>query len=59
MEPRHLAAMSALASLLDTAGRKPDALKWLRRLARLDPMNPAVTADRLEKLTIDVEGREL
>ena len=59
MEPRHLAAMSALASLLDTAGRKPEALKWLRRLARLDPMNPAVAADRMEKLTIDVEGREL
>ncbi len=59
MDPRHFGAMSVLASILETAGRKPEALKWLRRLAEIDPRNPAVAADRLEKLTVEVEGREL
>jgi tetratricopeptide (TPR) repeat protein len=59
MEPRHLDAMAALAAILETADRKPEALKWLRRLAALDPRNPAVAADHMERLTIEVEGREL
>ena len=59
MEPRHLDAMAALAAILETADRKPEALKWLRRLAHLDPRNPAVAAERMERLIIEVEGREL
>ena len=59
MEPRHLDAMAALAAILETADRKSEALMWLRRLARLDPRNPAVAADHMERLTIEVEGREL
>jgi tetratricopeptide (TPR) repeat protein len=59
MEPRHLDAMAAIAAILETADRKPEALKWLRHLARLDPRNPAVAADRMERLTTEVEGREL
>ncbi|MDK9696644.1 MAG: tetratricopeptide repeat protein [Siculibacillus sp.] len=59
MEPRHIAAMSTLAAVAETAGRKAEALKWLRRLAELDPRNPAVSAERLKKLIVEVEGREL
>jgi tetratricopeptide (TPR) repeat protein len=59
LEPRHLAAMSALAAILETGDRKAEALAWLRRLARLDPRNPALGAERMERLTTDVEGREL
>jgi len=59
MEPRHIGAMGTLAAVAEAGGRKAEALKWLRSLARLDPRNPAVAADRMEKLTIEVEGREL
>ena len=59
MEPRHLVAMSTLAAILETTDRRAEALKWLRALARLDPRNPAVATERLEKLTVEVEGREL
>jgi len=58
-EPRHIGALTALAAIDETSGRKAAALKWLRRLAALDPRNPAVAAERLDRLRIDVEGREL
>ncbi len=58
MEPRHIAAMTTLAGLYELTGRKAEALKWLRRLATIDPRNPGL-GGRIERLTIDVEGREL
>lgn len=58
LEPRHIGALSGLAIVSEAAGRKAEALKWLRRLATLDPRNPGL-GDRIERLTIEVEGREL
>lgn len=59
LEPRHIGALALLATAMETAGRKREALQWLRRLATIDPRNPAVAADRLERLRVEVEGREL
>lgn len=59
LEPRHIAATTALATIFESTGRKAEALRALRRLARLDPRNPALASERLERLTIEVEGREL
>ncbi len=59
LEPRHIGATTALATVLESTGRKAEALGVLRRLVRLDPRNPALAPERLERLTIEVEGREL
>ena len=59
LEPRHLGALAMLAALAEAAGQPGPALTWLRRLQGLDPRNPALGEGRLEKLVIDVEGREL
>lgn len=58
LEPRHIGAMTTAVALAEASGRKAEALKWLRRLAAIDPRNPGLGA-RLERLTIEVEGREL
>ncbi len=58
LEPRHLGALAGLAAVSEAIGRKAEALKWLRRLATLDPRNPGL-GDRIERLTIEVEGRDL
>jgi tetratricopeptide (TPR) repeat protein len=58
-EPRHIGALSTLATVAERDGHAADALKWLRRLATIDPRNPALASGRIERLTIEVEGREL
>ncbi len=58
MEPRHYGAMAMMASILAGSGRKAEALKWLRRIAALDPRAPGLAA-HIERLALEVEGREL
>lgn len=58
LEPRHFGAMVMLAAILDEAGRKAEALQWLRRVAVIDPREPGL-ARQIERLTTEVEGRAL
>lgn len=59
LEPRHIGAMTLLVGVMETSGRKREALQWLRRLATIDPRNPAADAGRIERLRVEFEGREL
>lgn len=58
MEPRHFGAMAMMASILVVSGDKAGALKWLRRIAEIDPRSPGLAA-HIERLALEVEGREL
>jgi tetratricopeptide (TPR) repeat protein len=53
LEPRHFGALSGLGIILDASGRKPDALKALRRALEINPQMEQVkkTVERLEKET--------
>ena len=53
LEPRHFGALSGLGIILDASGRKPDALKALRRALEINPQMDQVkkTVERLEKET--------
>lgn len=58
LEPRHFPALIMLSSLLEQVDRKREALDLLRRAAVLDPHGEGLS-ERLSRLTIEVEGREL
>jgi len=58
LEPRHFPALIMLSSVFEQIDRKREALELLRRAAVIDPHGIGLK-ERLERLTTEVEGREL
>lgn len=58
LEPRHFPALSMLSALMESIDRKGEALDLLRRAAAIDPHGEG-TEERLKRLVVEVEGREL
>ena len=58
LEPRHFPALSMLSALMESLDRKGEALDLLRRAAAIDPHGEG-TEERLKRLVVEVEGREL
>jgi len=58
LNPRHFAALSELAGMLEDYGDKAGALKLYRRALELDPQLPDAK-QKLRELTTSVEGRDI
>lgn len=58
LEPRHFPALSMLSAVMESLDRKGEALDLLRRAAAIDPHGEG-TEERLKRLVVEVEGREL
>ena len=58
LEPRHFGALSGLAGILERSGFDKRALETWRRLKEIYPATPDIDK-HIEKLTLDVEGREI
>lgn len=58
LDPRHFPSLSMLSAVMESLDRKTEALELLRRAVAIDP-NGEGYKERLTRLTIEVEGREL
>ncbi len=58
LDPRHFPSLSLLSAVMESLDRKREALDLLRRAVALDP-NGEGYKERLERLTVEVEGRQL
>lgn len=58
LEPRYFPALSMLSAVMESLERKAEALALLKQAMALDPHGEDY-AERLRRLTLEVEGREL